>query len=312
MLFRSDGVRRDVGDDDVDPVARALEAWMPGAARKLVAAKVCMYSLTPDRNFVVGITLYFTMGLIMYATLALLAPYLQTLMDYPVVTAGIVLAPRGAGLMLAAPLVGRLVGRISPRLLVGIGFGTGAVALYQMTSWTPDVSEGTMIGVGFLQGLSIGFMTIPINIITYATLPSTMRTEAAGIYSLMRNLGSAIGISITGALLETNTQVNHADIAEGVTLFNRALQSGAASHFWNPATIRGAAMLDQEITRQSQIIAYVDDFKLMLVLGLIVVPLLLLTRSPQRVAQPAPAKVAPSAHKWQGPPQQTLNPERRT
>ncbi|WP_216856305.1 DHA2 family efflux MFS transporter permease subunit [Acidisphaera sp. S103] len=248
--------------------------------------------LFADRNFVVGITLYFTMGLIMYATLALLAPYLQTLMGYPVVTAGIVLAPRGAGLMLAAPLVGRLVNKVSPRLLVGIGFATGALALYEMTSWTPDVSEGTMISVGFLQGLSIGFMTIPINIITYATLPATMRTEAAGIYSLMRNLGSAIGISVTGALLETNTQVNHALIAGGVTPFERALQTGAALRFWNPGSIHGAAMLDQEITRQSQIIAYMDDFKLMLILAIVVVPLLLLARPPRQAVTPAGSRAA--------------------
>ena len=97
--------------------------------------------LFADRNFVVGIILYFIMGLIMYATLALLAPYLQTLMDYPVVTAGIVLAPRGAGLMLAALICGRVIGKVSPRLLVGIGFVIGAYALYRMTSWTPDVSE---------------------------------------------------------------------------------------------------------------------------------------------------------------------------
>jgi DHA2 family multidrug resistance protein len=86
-----------------------------------------------------------------------------------------------------------------------------------MTSWTPDVSEWTMISVGFVQGLSLGFLTIPINIITFATLPSELRIEAAGVYSLMRNLGSAIGISVTGALLETNTQVNHAIIAGGVS-----------------------------------------------------------------------------------------------
>jgi DHA2 family multidrug resistance protein len=237
--------------------------------------------LFTDRNFVVGITLYFTMGLIMYATLALLAPYLQTLMDYPVVTAGIVLAPRGAGLMLAALICGRLIGKISARLLVGIGFATGAYALYEMTSWTPDVSEWTMVSVGFLQGLSLGFLTIPINIITFATLPLTLRTEAAGIYSLMRNLGSAIGISTTGALLATNTQVNHAIIAGDVTPFNRALQIGAAAQFWAPASARGATMLNQEITRQSQIIAYIDDFKLMFVLAIIVLPLLLLARPPQ-------------------------------
>ncbi len=237
-----------------------------------------------DRNFVVGITLYFTMGMIMYATLALLAPYLQTLMDYPVVTAGVVLAPRGAGLMLAALICGRLIGKISGRLLVAIGFATGAYALYDMTFWTPDVSEGTMISVGFLQGLSLGFLTIPINLITFATLPSELRTEAAGVYSLMRNLGSAIGISVTGALLATNTQVNHAIIAAEVTPFNRALHSGVAAHVWNPVSVQGAAMLNVEVTRQAQIIAYIDDFKLMLILAILVMPLLLLTRRPQRAA----------------------------
>ena len=245
--------------------------------------------LFKDRNFVVGITLYFTMGLIMYATLALLAPYTQTLMGYPVVTAGIVLAPRGAGLMLAAPLVGRLVGKTSPRLLVAIGFAIGAYALYDMMSWTPDVAEATMIRVGFLQGFSIGFMTIPINIITFATLPPTMRTEAAGIYSLMRNLGSAIGISVTGSLLTTNTQVNHDILAAVVTPFNRALQIGSALRLWNPATVHGAVMLNQEVTRQSEIIAYIDDFKLMFVLAIIVLPLLLLTQPARRAAAPAPS-----------------------
>jgi DHA2 family multidrug resistance protein len=236
--------------------------------------------LFADRNFVVGISLYFTLGLIMYATLALLAPYLQTLMDYPVVTAGIVLAPRGAGLMLAAMICGRIIKKISPRLLIAFGFATGAYALYDMTAWTPDVSESTMISVGFLQGLSIGFLTIPVNIITFATLPSVMRTEAAGVYSLMRNLGSAIGISVTGALLETNTQVNHALIADEVTPFNRALQTAAASRFWNPASIQGSTMLNQEVTRQAHIIAYIDDFKLMLILAIVVLPLVLLTRPP--------------------------------
>lgn len=240
-----------------------------------------------DRNFVVGITLYFSMGLIMYATLALLAPYLQTLMDYPVVTAGIVLAPRGAGLMLAAMVCGRVIGRVSARLLVATGFITGAYVLYQMTSWTPDVAEWTMISVGFLQGLSLGFLTIPINIITFATLPSEMRTEAAGIYSLMRNLGSAIGISVTGALLEMNTQINHALIAGDVTPFDRALHIGAAAKFWNPATRHGAALLNQQVTRQAEIIAYIDDFKLMFILAIAVVPLLLLTRPARTAAKPA-------------------------
>src|ERR1700761_8426758 len=197
--------------------------------------------LFADRNFVVGISLYFTMGLIMYATLALLAPYLQTLMDYPVMTAGTVLAPRGAGLMLAALICGRVIGRTSARLLVGIGFVVGAYALHEMTLWTPDISEWSVISVGFIQGISIGFLAIPINIISFATLPSELRIEATGIYSLVRNLGSAIGISVTAALLEINTQVNHAIIAADASPFNRALQSGIAARLWNLGKRHGAA-----------------------------------------------------------------------
>jgi len=235
--------------------------------------------LFADRNFTVGAILYAIMGLIMYASLALLAPYLQTLMDYPVMTAGIALAPRGAGLMVAALICGRVMGRVSARLLVGFGFLVGAYALHAMTQWTPDISQSTVIMVGFIQGISIGFLAIPINIIAFATLPAAIRTEATSIYSLMRNLGSSIGISITGALLQTNTQVNHAIIASDVTPFNRALHAAAPSHFWNTGVARGTAMLNQEVTHQASIIAYIDDFKLMLVLAIGVMPLLLLVRS---------------------------------
>ena len=236
-------------------------------------------SLFADRNFSVGGLLYAIMGLIMYASLALLAPYLQTLMDYPVVTAGMTLAQRGAGLMLAAWVCGRVMGKINARLLVGAGFLVGAYALREMTLWTPDVSEPTVMIVGLIQGLSIGFLAIPINIIAFATLPAQIRTQATSIYSLMRNLGSAMGISITGALLQANTQANHALIAEDVNPFRRILQTGAASRIWDIHSAPGIALLNGEVTRQAQIIAYMDDFKLMLVLALLVVPLLLLVRT---------------------------------
>jgi MFS transporter, DHA2 family, multidrug resistance protein len=249
-----------------------VQFWL--APRPFISPK-----LFADRNFSVGAILYAIMGLIMYASLALLAPYLQTLMDYPVMTAGIALAPRGAGLMVAALICGRVMGRVSARLLVGFGFLVGAYALHAMTQWTPDVSQSTVVMVGFIQGVSIGFLAIPINIIAFATLPAAIRTEATSIYSLMRNLGSSIGISITGALLQTNTQVNHAIIASDVTPFNRALHALAPSHFWNTGIARGIAMLNQEVTHQASIIAYIDDFKLMLVLAIGVMPLLLLVRS---------------------------------
>jgi DHA2 family multidrug resistance protein len=263
-----------------------LEACIAGVAFYVFLVQFCLAprpflspKLFADLNFTVGAILYAIMGLIMYASLALLAPYLQTLMNYPVVTAGIALAPRGAGLMIAALICGKVMGRVSARVLVGLGFLIGAYALYEMTLWTPNISQSTVILVGFIQGLSIGLLAIPINIIAFATLPSAIRTEATSIYSLMRNLGSAVGISITGALLQSNTQVNHALIAAEVSPFNRALQTGTASHFWNTESARGVAMLNEVVTHQARIIAYIDDFKLMLVLAIIVVPLLLLVRT---------------------------------
>jgi DHA2 family multidrug resistance protein len=243
--------------------------------------------LFKDLNFIVGVIFIFIVGLILYATLALLTPYLQTLMDYPVVTAGVALAPRGAGTMLAMLICGRLVGKVSVRLLVSIGFAATAYALYEMTSWTPDVSEATIITVGFIQGMSIGFVFVPLSTVTFATLPTELRTQATGIYSLMRNIGSAIGISVTGALLQRNTQVNHEQIAAAVTPFNRLFESGVGRFFWNPATPRGVTALDGEVTRQASIIAYIDDFKLMLILALASLPLVLVVRTAKSKA-PAP------------------------
>jgi DHA2 family multidrug resistance protein len=235
--------------------------------------------LFTDLNFVIGTIFIFIVGLILYATLALLTPYLQTLMNYPVVTAGVALAPRGAGTMLAMMVCGRLVGKVSVRLLVGIGFAATAYALFEMTSWTPDVSQWTVITTGFIQGLSIGFVFVPLSTTTFATLPAELRTQATGIYSLMRNIGSAIGISVTGSLLQSNTQVNHAGIADGVTPFNRALNAARILRFWDPAQTHGAAALNEEVTRQASIIAYIDDFKLMLILVIAVLPFILLIRS---------------------------------
>ena len=245
--------------------------------------------LLTDLNFTLGSFFIFTVGLILYATLALMAPYLQILMNYPVVSAGLVLAPRGVGTMMAAIICGRLVGKVGARLLVGIGFIASAAALYEMTSWTPDVSSWSIVSTGIIQGLGVGFVFVPLTVAAFATLPGELRTQAAGIYSLMRNLGSSIGISVTSALLLSKTQANHATIAAHITPFDRALQTGSGLAFWNPKTLGGAARLNEEVTRQASIIAYIDDFKLMLILALIALPLVLLIRSPPKKGAVKPA-----------------------
>jgi MFS transporter, DHA2 family, multidrug resistance protein len=175
-------------------------------------------------------------------------------------------------------IVGRMVGRVDTRLLLAVGLGLTAWSLYDMTGWTPDVSQMTIMGNGLVQGAGLGFLFVPLSAVTLGTLPPEQRTEGAGLYNLSRNIGSSVGISVVTGLLTQNTQANHADIVQHVTAVNRAFEIPAITRFWNPATDAGRAALDVMITRQAQIIAYIDDFKLLMIATLAVIPLLIVIK----------------------------------
>jgi MFS transporter, DHA2 family, multidrug resistance protein len=232
-------------------------------------------SLFRDRNFTAGIIFIAIVGLTYYASLALQPPYLQNLMNYPIVTAGLVLGPRGFGTMAAMLVVGKLIKKVDTRVLLGVGLVLTAWSFDAMTGWTPNVSEMTIMGVGVIQGIGLGFIFVPLSVVTLSTLSSDLRAEGAGLYSLSRNIGSSVGISVVNSLLTTNTQVNHAEIAQHVTAVNRIFSEPNIAQFWNPLTAAGRAALDAVITQQAQIIAYIDDYKLLMIATLAVIPLLI-------------------------------------
>ena len=244
-----------------------------------------------DRNLSVGLCFIFVVGIILLASLALITPYLQNLMGYPVITAGLVLAPRGIGTMLAMMVVGRIINRVDPRALLVLGLLITAEVLWEMTRFTPNVSEATLIRTGVMQGAGLGFMFVPLSTITFATLPSHLRTQGTALYSLMRNIGSSIGISLVIFLLTRNTQLVHAELAGQVTPFNDALGQAGPSHFWNLATTAGRAALNAEVTRQASVVAYANDFKLMMMVALVALPLVLLLKKAKGQAGGAHAAV---------------------
>jgi MFS transporter, DHA2 family, multidrug resistance protein len=237
-----------------------------------------------DRNFVTGLCFIFLVGIILLATLALLTPFLQNLMNYPVLTAGIVLAPRGLGTMIAMFLVGRIINKVDVRLLILIGLSLVALSLYEMEGFTTDVSQGTLIRTGFTQGLGLGFVFVPLSTTTFSTLAPEHRTQGTALFALMRNLGSSIGISLVIFLLTRNTQVVHAELAEHVTPFNELLRAQGVAGFWNMALPSGVAALNEEVTRQATMIAYIDDFRAMTMVAFAAMPLVLFLRRPQRPA----------------------------
>jgi DHA2 family multidrug resistance protein len=232
-----------------------------------------------DRNFAVSMFFIFIVGVTYLASLALMTPYLQTLMGYPVTTAGIVMGPRGVGTMICMFLMGRLIGKVDTRILLAIGLGLTAWAMWQMTGWTPDVSQWTVIWVGFVQGAGLGFLFVPLTTIAFATLPAHMRGEGTGLYNLSRNIGSSAGISAVTSLITENVQANHASIASYVTPFNHVFLQPAMQSM-NPTTASGRASLDNVITNQATIIAYIDDFKLLMIMSLAAIPLVIFLRKP--------------------------------
>ena len=242
-----------------------------------------------DRNFSAGLVLITSIGVILFATLALLTPFLENVLNYPVMTTGVVLAPRGIGTMIAMIVVGRIINHTDARLIILIGLCLNALSLYQMTGFSGDVSEETLIVTGVIQGFGLGFVFVPLSAVTFATLEPVFRPQATGLFSLMRNIGSSIGISYVIFLLSHNTRLLHAQITETVTSFGleaRLPAAPALSDVWNPSVAAGRAALDAEITRQASIVAYLDDFKLLMVIALLSLPMVLLLQR----ARPAPAK----------------------
>jgi DHA2 family multidrug resistance protein len=231
-----------------------------------------------DRNFTIGLCFIFVVGIILLASLALITPYLQNLMGYPVLTAGLVLAPRGMGTMVAMMIVGRIINRVDARVLLAAGLLLTAEVLWEMTYFTPDVSQWTLVRTGVLQGMGLGFMFVPLSTITFSTLPGMFRTQGTALYSLMRNIGSSIGISLVIFLLTRNTQIVHSELVAHVTPFNDALGALGPAQFWSRATTVGLAALDAEVTKQASIVAYADDFKLMMLVALVALPLIFLLR----------------------------------
>jgi DHA2 family multidrug resistance protein len=244
-------------------------------------------ALFRDRNYVIGIMLIFIVGVVLLATLSLLTPYLERLMNYPVLAAGLVLAPRGVGTMTAMLLAGQLIRFVDARLLIATGLGITAFSLYLMTGFTPDVSQGTLVRTGLLQGFGIGFVFVALGTVAFGTLPPALRTQGTGLFNLMRNIGASIGISMMGYLLVRNSAVTQAGLVEHVTPFRQVIRDHAQQ--LGLAIPSGRAALAQLVTAQAETVAFIDNFKLMMFVSLLAIPLVILVQRPRRLDNKVPA-----------------------
>jgi DHA2 family multidrug resistance protein len=215
----------------------------------------------------------------------LLPPLLQDLLSYPVVLTGLVTAPRGVGTLLAMFIVGRMMGKIDTRLIIAGGFVLTAYSLWQMTGFYLQMNSSLVVWSGLTQGIGTGFVYVPLATITFATLSPQYRNEGTAMFSLIRNVGSSVGISVVEALLTRNTQIMHSRLAEQVTPYGTGLHALPHAAF---STTSGLARLNELVSGQAAMIAYNNDFKLMMVLTLCAVPLIALLKSGQATKKAEP------------------------
>jgi DHA2 family multidrug resistance protein len=247
--------------------------------------------LARDRNFVTASIFGFFVGVLLFSTMALLPPMLQGLMGYPVLTSGLATMPRGIGSWLAMFAVGRLIGKVDTRAILFFGLSLNAFALWQMTHFDLSMSMRYVVISGLIQGFGIGFIFVPLSTLAFASIPPVLRPEGSSLYTLVRNLGSSVGISVMEAQVVSQSAAAHAGLTAQLDPANPVVRS-TLSQAMNPATTVGAMTLNNEITRQGAMVAYVGVFHIMFYITLACIPMLLIMRAPRREAGGEPVHAA--------------------
>jgi DHA2 family multidrug resistance protein len=244
-------------------------------------------SMLRDVSFMAGVLLTFVMGMVMMSSMALLPTMMQTLFGYPVIETGEVLASRGLGVLVMMAITGRLLSVVDARLIALTGFVLCSLSVYMMTGWSLEIDWRYIVASGFVQGLGVGCVFVPLNVLAFSSLPPHLRTDGASLFNLSRNIGSSVGVASMAALLSRNIQVSHADLAAHVTPYNLPMDPNLLRALGAPGE-SAMAMLDGIINQQAAMIAYLDDFKAVMIATLCSLPLLLLLRKPQGGGGPLP------------------------
>lgn len=267
----------------------AISIWVFGVQIFTVKHPFIELSILKDFNFMMATLLGFFVGVLMFATMALLPSLMQSLMGYPVQYSGIVSMPRGVGSFISMLLVGQLITRMNVRLILLVGLSITAYSMWLMTFFNLSMDEDLLEIAGFLAGIGTGLVFVPLSTIAFSTINPELRAEAAGFYTLMRNIGSSVGISIMQVIFISGIAEGRAAMSENARPDNPVFQAYFPGGFDNLASI---AALNGQIARQATMLSYVHSFHLLFLLALFCIPLLLLLRSPKYVRNdPAHAAV---------------------
>jgi MFS transporter, DHA2 family, multidrug resistance protein len=249
-------------------------------AHSLTTAKpFIQFALFRDRNFIGGCVFMAVMGLVLFSTMALASPYLQNVIGYPIITAGLLLASRGCGTFVAMMIVSRLMRYIEARTLIVGGLSITCLSLFYMTGWTDQTGVPEIVTLSIVQGFGFGLVFVPLSTVAFLTLPNHLRTDGTSMLTLMRNVASSIGISVVIAQLTEGSRRTYAVLSQHVNPFNHAMQMPDVRGMIDMSTDKGRAMMDVMVNLQAQIIAFSQDYQMVMIFTLCAIPLTLMIGS---------------------------------
>src|ERR1700704_4064582 len=237
------------------------------------------FALFKDRNFVSGCVFMAVMGLVLFSTMALSSPYLQNVIGYPIITAGLLLASRGCGTFVAMMLVGRMMRYIEARTLIIGGLSLTCLSLFYMTGWTDQTGVPEIVTLSIVQGFGFGLVFVPLSTVAFLTLPNHLRTDGTSMLTLMRNVASSIGISVVIAQLTEGSRRTYAILSQHINPFNHAMQMPGVRGMIDMSTDAGRAMADVMVSAQAQIIAFSQDYQMVMLFTLCAIPLAIMIGS---------------------------------
>ncbi len=237
------------------------------------------FTLFKDKNFVGGCVFMAVMGLVLFSTMALSSPYLQNVIGYPIITAGLLLASRGCGTFVAMMLVGRMMRYIEARTLIITGLSITCLSLFYMTGWTDQTGVPEIVTLSIVQGFGFGLVFVPLSTVAFLTLPNHLRTDGTSMLTLMRNVASSIGISVVIAQLTEGSRRTYAILSQHVHPFNHALQMPDVRSMIDLGSDKGRAMMDVMVNLQAQIIAFSQDYQMVMIFTLCAIPLAIMIGS---------------------------------
>jgi MFS transporter, DHA2 family, multidrug resistance protein len=237
------------------------------------------FAIFKDRNFVSGCVFMAVMGLVLFSTMAVSSPFLQNVIGYPIITAGLLLATRGCGTFIAMMMVGRLMRYVEARTLIMTGLGLTGLSLFYMTGWTDQTGVTEIVWVSIAQGFGFGLVFVPLSTVAFLTLPNHLRTDGTSMLTLMRNVASSVGISIVIAQLTEGSRRAYAVLSQHINPFNHAMQMPDVRRMIDLSTDAGRAMADVIVALQSQIIAFSRDYQMVMIFTLCAIPLAIMIGS---------------------------------